>query len=96
MIWTVLIDLCKRFLGAPLDEIKRENVKTSSYGLSSTRGGVPPGDDDEELEEYIEATEELLGRKIEPGRGSAPCFRLTFDRVDMLHRSLIWYLVSLS
>jgi hypothetical protein len=87
--------LCKWFLGAPLDEIKRENVKDFFLWAFFNRGG-PPGDDDEELEEYIEAMEELLGRKIEPGRGSAQCFRLTFDRVDMLHRSLIWYWASLS
>jgi hypothetical protein len=87
--------LCKWFLGAPLGEIKRENVKDFFLWAFFNRGG-PPGGDDEELEEYIEAMEELLGRKIEPGRGSAQCFRLTFDRVDMLHRSLIWYWISLS
>ena len=50
--------------------------------------------EDEELEEYIRKMEELLERRIEPGRGNANCFRLTLDKVDMLHRSLTWYLVS--
>ena len=58
------------------------------------RGG-PPGEDDEELEEYIALTEELLGREIKPGRGNAECLRLTLDRVDTMHRTLVWYLVSL-
>jgi len=57
-------------------------------------GGWPPGNDDEELEEYVVATEKLLGRPIQQGRGDATCLRLTLDRVEMLHRSLIWYFVS--
>ncbi|KAB5518707.1 hypothetical protein GE09DRAFT_1208261 [Coniochaeta sp. 2T2.1] len=32
------------------------------------------------------------GRKLEPGRGKAKCLRLTYDKVEMLHRSLKWYL----
>jgi hypothetical protein len=81
------------FLGTPLDEIRRENLKDFFLWAFFNRGG-PPGDDEEELEEYIEATEGLLGQRIEPGRGSAKCLRLTLDRVDMLHRSLIWYWAS--
>ena len=52
--------------------------------------------DDEEIEEYIGEMEKLLGRKLEAGRGNAKCLRLTLDKVDMLHRSLMWYLVSFS
>ncbi|KAF5680537.1 hypothetical protein FDENT_8359 [Fusarium denticulatum] len=47
---------------------------------------------DDELEEYIEQLEELLGRKLEPGRGDAKCLRMTLDKVEMLHRSLTWYM----
>lgn len=54
----------------------------------------PPGDDNEELEEYVFAMEKLLGEPIEAGRGNAKCLRLTLDKVNMLHRSLVWYLVS--
>ncbi len=84
--------LSKWFLGAPLDEIKRENLKDFFLWAFFNRDG-PPGNDDAELEEYVDAVEQLLRRKIEPGRGSAQCLRLTLDRVDMLHRSLIWYWV---
>lgn len=84
--------LQKWFLGAPLSEIKRENVKEFFLWAFFNRGG-PPGDDDEELEDYVFATEKLLGKPIEEGRGNAKCLRLTLDRVDMLHRSLVWYIV---
>ena len=57
----------------------------SSYGML----------DDGELEEYVDRFETLLGRKLEPGRGSAVPLRLTVDRVNMLHRPLLWYLVSI-
>ena len=50
--------------------------------------------DDEELEEYVDKFEMLLGRKLDPGRGKAVPLRLTIDEVKMLHRSLLWYLVS--
>ena len=86
--------LQKWFLGAPAEDIKRENVKEFFLWAFFNRGG-PPGEDDQELEEYIEATEKHLGRIIEPGRGKAKCLRLALDRVDMLHRSLTWYFVSL-
>jgi hypothetical protein len=38
--------------------------------------------------------EKLLGRKLEAGMGNAKCLRLTLDKVDMLHQSLMQYLVS--
>jgi hypothetical protein len=82
------------FLGADPKEIKRENVKEFLLWAFFNRDG-PPGDDDDELEGYVTATEKLLGRPIENGRGNSECLRLTLDRVDMLHRSLIWYCVSL-
>jgi pimeloyl-ACP methyl ester carboxylesterase len=82
--------LQKWFLGSDPKEIKRENVKVFLLWAFFNRGG-PPGDDNEELEEYVTATEKLLGRPIEEGRGNAQCLRLTLDRVDMLHRSLTWY-----
>lgn len=85
--------LKKWFLGASAKEIKRENIKDFFLWAFFNRDG-PPGDDDEELEGYVVATEALLGRKIEHGRGSAVCLRLTIDRADMSHRSVLWYLVS--
>lgn len=78
-----------------MSEIKRENMKEFFLWAFFNRGG-PPGDDDEELEEYITTAEKLLDVNIEPGRGNAKALRLTLDRVDMLHRSLVWYSVRSS
>jgi hypothetical protein len=85
--------LRKWFLGADLKDVKRENLKEFFLWAFFNRGG-PPGEDNEELEEYVEMTEKLLGHKIEEGTGNVTCLRLTLDRVDILHRSLIWYFVS--
>jgi hypothetical protein len=81
------------FLGSQPDEIRRENVREFFLWAFFGRAG-PAGEDDEEVEEYVEETEKLLGRRLEPGRGNAQCLRLTLDPVDLLHRSLIWYWVS--
>lgn len=80
-------------MDAPASEIKRENVK-DFFRWAFLNTGVPNTVDDEELEEFVREMEKLLRRKIEPGRGNAKCFRLTLEKVDMLHRSLTWYLVS--
>lgn len=86
--------LKKWFLGAPAEEIKRENLKEFFLWAFFNRGG-PPGNDEEELEEYVVQTEQLLGREIAPGRGNATCLRLTLDRVNTMCRPLVWYTVSL-
>lgn len=83
------------FLGAPSWQIRRENVKEFFLWSFFNRGG-PPGDDDDELETYVEGMEKILGRSIEPGRGNARPLRLTLDKVIMLHRSMAWYFVGSS
>lgn len=83
----------KWFRDAPASEIKQENVK-DIFRWAFLNTGEPNTMEDEELEGYIKMMEELLERKIEPGRGKADCLKLTLDKVDMLHRSLTWYLVS--
>lgn len=50
---------------------------------------------EDELEEYLSMVEVVIGRKLDPGyNAGARCMRVTLDRVLMLHRPLIWYLVS--
>jgi hypothetical protein len=50
----------------------------------------------EELDEYISSIEGILDRKLENGRNEdVKSMRVTFDPVRMLHRPLIWYMVSL-
>ena len=75
-----------------MEDIRRDNVKDFFLWAFFNRGGEP-GDDNLELEEYVAATEALLGRSLEEGRGKAECLRLTIDPVAMLHRSLVWYFV---
>ncbi|KAI4283475.1 MAG: hypothetical protein L6R38_002117 [Xanthoria sp. 2 TBL-2021] len=78
------------FRGAPRSEIRRENVKEflcwsflnkRHYGLL----------DDQELEDYTDQVETILGRSLPSGKGNAKPLRLTLDEVPMLHRPLIWY-----
>ena len=86
--------LSKWFKNAPKSEIKRDNVKEFFCWAFLNKGEYGP-EDNEELDEYVDRMEVLLGRQLESGRGNAECLRLTLDKVDMLHRSLTWYLVSL-
>ena len=85
--------LSRWFMDAPASEIKRENVK-DFFRWAFLDTGDTRHEDDEELEEYIGILENLLQRRLEPGRGDAKCLRLTLDKVSMLHRSLFWYMVS--
>ena len=86
--------LSKWFKGAPSSQIRRENVKEFFCWafLDKPNHGTY---EDEELEEYVDKMEVILGRKLQPGRGNALSLRLTIDKVKMLHRSLLWYLVSI-
>jgi hypothetical protein len=81
------------FKGAPMEEIKRENVKDFFRWAFLNSGDRDP-DHEEELEEYADKMEKRLGMELAPGRGKAECLRLTLDEVDMVHRCLVWYLVS--
>lgn len=86
--------MTKWFRDAQTAEIKRENVK-DFLRWAFLNMAEPDPVYDEELEEYVGGLERLLGRQLEAGRGNAKCLRLTLDKVDMLHRSLTWYLVGL-
>ncbi|RYP47620.1 hypothetical protein DL768_006349 [Monosporascus sp. mg162] len=83
--------LRKWFRDAPAAEVKRENVK-DFFRWAFLNTAEPDPAYDEELEEYVGDMEKMLGRNLEPGRGNAKCLRLTLDKVEMLHRSLTWYL----
>jgi len=85
--------LSKWFLDAPASEIKRENVKDFLRWAFLNKAEID-ATDEEELDEYVQGLEKLVGRQFEAGRGEAKCLRLSLDRVDMLHRSLTWYTVS--
>ena len=95
----------KWFLDAKPQDVRTENVKDFfRWGLlnkGDRRGEIKAEEvellasEEEELGEYADGIQTLLGRPLEPGRGKAECLRLTTDKVNMSHRPLVWYLVCL-
>ena len=98
------------FLGARPGEVRRENVReffswallnrgTESEDERKKRRLARPEEstaEDDELNEYADGIETMLGRKLAPGSGSAKSLRLTIDQVNMAHRPVLWYMVCLS
>ena len=84
--------LTKWFQDAPLEEIKRENLKDFFRWGFFNSGEVNPADEDE-LNEYVNRVERQFGRELEPGRGMAVPLRLTIDRFTPQNRPAIWYTV---
>ncbi|KAH8881741.1 hypothetical protein GQ53DRAFT_667371 [Thozetella sp. PMI_491] len=80
-------------LGADSRDIKRENVKEFFLWAFFDRDGSyrDSASVEEEVEAYLDRTEQLLGRKLPSGRGPAKSLRLTLDDVDTRYRSVIWY-----
>jgi hypothetical protein len=83
------------FKGARIEEIGRDDVKTFLAWAFLNRDWVQ-GEDEEEIEEYAREMESMLGKDFRPGKRKAKSLRLTLDPVDMLQRSLLWYLVRSS
>jgi hypothetical protein len=87
--------ISKWFLDEPLAAIKRENIKEwFRWAFLNTAMDDPTYDD--EVEGYVKKLEMRIGMNFEPGRADVKSIRLTLDRVDALHRSLIWYMVRTS
>jgi hypothetical protein len=84
--------ISKWFLDVPLAAIKRENIKEwFRWAFLNTAMDDPTYDD--EVEGYVKKLEMGSGMNFEPGRADVKSLRLTLDKVDALHRSLIWYMV---
>jgi len=84
--------LSQWFLGADGGQVKRENVKEFLRWAFLNAGQEEHAVEDEgEVDDYVNAIEKLLGRDIPAGKGNARSLRLTVDKVDCLHRSLLWY-----
>lgn len=69
-----------------------KNIELFCWAFLNKKDHGP--EDDDELEEYADETELRLGRKLEAGRGDAVSLRVSLDRFQSLHRSLLWYCVS--
>lgn len=80
------------FLDAPLSAIRKENVEEFLRWAFLNLDSPDPSYEDE-VTTYVEKVEHKIGMKFEPGRSNVRCLRLTFDVVDALHRSLVWYMV---
>lgn len=84
--------LRKWFLDSPMAEIKQDNIKEwlrwAFFDSDKCRF-----EHEAELDDYVRLLEIAYGKTFEQGRGNAKCIRLTFDKVKMTHRCLIWYLV---
>jgi pimeloyl-ACP methyl ester carboxylesterase len=95
------------FLGARASEVRRDNIREFYEWALMNRGGETNEDksrrmqehpeecreEEEELDSFVDGIETLLGRKLEPGKGSAKSMRLTVDAVNMSHRPVIWYMI---
>jgi hypothetical protein len=78
--------------GAPIESIGRENVKEWICWafMDKDTGGV---DEDEELEEYVDALENLLpeGMKFRPGKTpGVQTLRFSLDPVNISHKPLLF------
>lgn len=77
------------FRGAKAEEIGREDLK--AFLDWSFWEGRATAEDEEEMEDYVRAMEEMAGHSFREGRGSARALRLTLDPIEMDVRSLAWY-----
>ncbi len=93
------------FLGAPISDIKRENVREFLLWAFFDKDGYESrarlaasddidqahGESEQEVEQYVDRIEEFLGRNIPPGRGPATSLRLSIDAIHARYRSVVWY-----
>ncbi|KAM0714777.1 hypothetical protein Q7P37_009241 [Cladosporium fusiforme] len=79
------------FKGADIEDIGRQDLKKwITWAFFDC--DLEEGKYDEEIEEYALEFESMIRKDFQPGNGTAKPLRLTIDPVDMLHRSLLWYL----
>ena len=85
--------LSEWFYGAPIEALRRDDIRDFiTWRLWSKR--TPSPEDEEELEEYVKYMESVLDWHFPPGRSGMNSMMVTFEPLRMLHRPLIWYLVS--
>ncbi|KAH8884368.1 hypothetical protein GQ53DRAFT_880118 [Thozetella sp. PMI_491] len=87
--------LRKWLLDAPLEDIRRENVKDwllwALFDIDNQKEPVSM-EINAELEQYITEAENRVGVKIPEGRGDIEAMRLCYDPVIIQHRTLLHYL----
>ncbi|KAI0431019.1 alpha beta hydrolase fold family [Xylaria sp. FL1042] len=82
------------FKGNSLDSICREDVKDFlAWGLLyKTKATI---EDDEELEEYLHRTEDLLRFKFQPDYGPHRPLQVSTDALQLQHKPLIFYVMGI-
>lgn len=80
------------FKGADIEDIGIQDVKKWLAWAFFDRDWAD-GQDEDEIEDYALQIQGMLRKDFGPGSGNAKPLRLTIDPVNMLHRSLLWYLV---
>ncbi|KAI7722968.1 hypothetical protein KC353_g20 [Hortaea werneckii] len=80
------------FKGADTEDIGIQDVKKWLAWAFFDRDWAD-GQDEDEIEDYALQIQGMLRKDFGPGSGNAKPLRLTIDPVNMLHRSLLWYLV---
>lgn len=79
-------------LGADIAQVKKENVRDFLRWAFADRSDAGSPEIEAELNTYLAKTEQLLGRPLPDGRGSAVPMRLTFDTIHTRYRTVLWYL----
>lgn len=82
------------FKGVSIEELCREDVKDwISWRMWNEieRSGI----NEAELEEYLAYAEKILNWKFPSGRSTHTSMAVTFEPLRVIHRPLIWYVVSL-
>lgn len=81
------------FKGAPVEQLRREDLKDWIVWVlwNSTDRSVA---DEAELAEYVAYAEEVLKIRFCEGRSVHGPLLITAEPLNMLHRPLVWYIVS--
>ncbi|KAH8102381.1 Alpha/Beta hydrolase protein [Cristinia sonorae] len=83
------------FHPSPASELAKGNLmEWLSWALFSTYPGEVQKESENELLEYVDMLEGLMGRCLPSGRnGEVQSMRITLDPVVSCHRPLVWYLI---
>lgn len=85
--------LSKWFYMAPVERLCCEDVKDFiSWRLWNRIERNM--DDEDELDEYLAYTQDVLGWHFAPGRSGVKSMMVTFEPLQTMHRPLFWYLVN--
>ena len=73
------------FRGSPVEDIGRDSLhEFVEWAFWDRRAGAPRDEGDEqEIEEYVQKIEKMIGKTFPPGRGKAKSLRLTLDPVEI-------------